>query len=76
MTEFSDFIQLCHPVYRDYLDDLLSWLQDKVKAMCTGNLATEMCETEECHISTAEEILEELGYYLSTANFQDNLVCL
>lgn len=65
----------CLLVYREPLLAMSSWVQHNVKVMCAGNLATQICDERHCDTIGALEILDELGYFLGTYAFSDDIFC-
>jgi len=43
--------------------------------MCNGNLATQICEGEQCDWREALTALEHFGYFLATSTFTDKVFC-
>lgn len=43
--------------------------------MCTGNLATQICQHRECSTEKALDTLAEMSYFLGTKSFADDVFC-
>lgn len=54
---------------------VVSWIQENNAVICSANLAMSLCQHEVCNLEKAEELLDDLGYFLGIGLIGANTLC-